>query len=187
MTDCPICYEAINASTGVATLGCSHSYHLKCIATWATTKSNCPCCRTKLSETEDLSGIRQVAVPAAAAPPFVLGPGWTIFNPGDGPFDQPVQSYEERLHANAEANAMIDEAIQQIRDHWATPAPVTAREPVSVVEIEPEPTRDSVDAIAARLLGPLVAMLEPDYREPPQIERRVLAWNPEASTFVSGS
>lgn len=56
MSECPICYEAINKDTGVSTLACSHSYHLKCIATWLSNNDSCPCCRKEVNEHEKLSG-----------------------------------------------------------------------------------------------------------------------------------
>jgi hypothetical protein len=55
MSECPICYEAINKDTGVSTLACSHSYHLKCIATWLSKNDSCPCCRKEVNEHEKLS------------------------------------------------------------------------------------------------------------------------------------
>lgn len=65
MSECPICYEAINKNTGVSTLACSHSYHLKCIATWLTNNDSCPCCRREVNEHEKLSAL-PTAPPTAA-------------------------------------------------------------------------------------------------------------------------
>ena len=55
MSECPVCYEEINASTGVVTLSCSHSYHFSCISSWflKNDKSNCPCCRKEMLPIED--------------------------------------------------------------------------------------------------------------------------------------
>ena len=53
MEDCSICFEALTASTGHCTLGCSHTFHLACIARWTNhSSSSCPLCRKELSETE---------------------------------------------------------------------------------------------------------------------------------------
>jgi hypothetical protein len=55
MSECPVCYEEINASTGVVTLSCTHSYHFSCISAWflKNDKSNCPCCRKEMLPIED--------------------------------------------------------------------------------------------------------------------------------------
>ena len=55
MSECPVCYDEINASTGVVTLSCSHSYHFSCISAWflKNEKSNCPCCRKEMLPIED--------------------------------------------------------------------------------------------------------------------------------------
>ena len=54
--ECSICYDAIDATTGVATLSCSHSFHICCIAGWFAKleKGTCPCCRKEMSALEDL-------------------------------------------------------------------------------------------------------------------------------------
>jgi hypothetical protein len=57
-TDCAICYTEINASTGITTLECSHSYHLKCIATWIINHNSCPCCRKTLNQYESLEELQ---------------------------------------------------------------------------------------------------------------------------------
>lgn len=58
--ECSICFDEINASTGIATLSCGHSFHLNCIAKWflncdSTTSSTCAMCRKKMSDTEDFT------------------------------------------------------------------------------------------------------------------------------------
>lgn len=55
MSTCSICYDTITPTTGSCTLGCSHIYHLKCIATWIITHPNCPCCRKDVNEYETIS------------------------------------------------------------------------------------------------------------------------------------
>ena len=54
--ECSICFEAISTTTGVATLSCSHSFHICCIASWFINldKGTCPCCRKEMSALEDL-------------------------------------------------------------------------------------------------------------------------------------
>lgn len=53
--ECPICYEAITADTGIVTTSCKHSYHFSCISGWYINqeKGTCPCCRKEMSEKED--------------------------------------------------------------------------------------------------------------------------------------
>jgi hypothetical protein len=51
--DCPICFEAITAATGLVTTSCGHTYHLSCISSWYSKNDpSCPCCRTAPSATE---------------------------------------------------------------------------------------------------------------------------------------
>lgn len=52
MTDCPICYETIDQTTGCCILSCSHSFHIKCLTKWTTDASTCPMCRHALSDIE---------------------------------------------------------------------------------------------------------------------------------------
>ena len=54
--ECPICYDAIDASTGITTLSCSHSFHLSCISGWFLKQEigTCPCCRTEMAAIGDL-------------------------------------------------------------------------------------------------------------------------------------
>ena len=58
--DCSICFDAIAASTGSATLSCGHQFHLGCVARWLMTNESCPYCRHASSEHE------RVAQPSAA-------------------------------------------------------------------------------------------------------------------------
>ena len=52
--DCPICFEAISASTGIVTTSCGHSYHFSCISSWYSKQEvgTCPCCRAEAKPTE---------------------------------------------------------------------------------------------------------------------------------------
>ena len=52
MTDCPICYESINQTTGCCVLSCSHSFHIKCLTKWTSDASTCPMCRHDLTDIE---------------------------------------------------------------------------------------------------------------------------------------
>jgi len=52
--DCPICHDAINADSGITTLACSHSYHLKCITRWISENETCPCCRKEVGDYEKI-------------------------------------------------------------------------------------------------------------------------------------
>lgn len=51
---CSICLNDITRETGVATLSCSHSFHISCINKWSSTPetSTCPMCRHRLGEME---------------------------------------------------------------------------------------------------------------------------------------
>ena len=53
--ECPICYDAITAETGVVTTSCGHSYHFACLSGWFMQQANgtCPCCRKGMTTTED--------------------------------------------------------------------------------------------------------------------------------------
>ena len=55
-SECPICYENIDATTGLTTLSCSHSFHFGCISGWFLKQEagTCPCCRKEMAAIEDL-------------------------------------------------------------------------------------------------------------------------------------
>lgn len=57
--ECPICYEAITAETGVVTTSCNHSYHFSCISGWyiKQDKGTCPCCRKEMNDKEDFPDV----------------------------------------------------------------------------------------------------------------------------------
>lgn len=54
--ECSICFESATASTGFTQLACSHTFHLKCIVTWLSKASSCPCCRAEPNENEAVQG-----------------------------------------------------------------------------------------------------------------------------------
>ena len=50
--DCSICFDAIAAATGSATLSCGHQFHLGCVARWLMMNESCPYCRHAPTEHE---------------------------------------------------------------------------------------------------------------------------------------
>ncbi|OIR57775.1 MAG: RING finger protein [Amphiamblys sp. WSBS2006] len=46
-TECPICFETIQAGTPQITLTCEHTYHPDCILEWFVKMDTCPLCRIK--------------------------------------------------------------------------------------------------------------------------------------------
>lgn len=58
--ECPICYDDINAQTGVVTTSCGHSYHFSCISQWYAKQevASCPCCRKEPGEKEKMPQIQ---------------------------------------------------------------------------------------------------------------------------------
>jgi hypothetical protein len=60
---CSICLNDITRETGVATLSCSHSFHISCIAKWSSTPetSTCPMCRNRLGEMESTAPLPTIA------------------------------------------------------------------------------------------------------------------------------
>jgi len=60
---CSICLNDITRETGVATLACSHSFHISCIAKWCSTPetSTCPMCRNRLGEMESTAALPTIA------------------------------------------------------------------------------------------------------------------------------
>ena len=45
-TNCPICFEDITQTSGLLRLGCTHTFHPKCISIWFQTTNQCPICRS---------------------------------------------------------------------------------------------------------------------------------------------
>jgi Ring finger domain len=55
--ECPICFVGIElATTGIATMACSHSFHFHCLAKWFILQpegvQTCPCCRREANSFE---------------------------------------------------------------------------------------------------------------------------------------
>lgn len=50
--ECSICYDEYNNENDCYTTACNHTFHKKCMQSWAETKMSlsCPMCRTKLSK-----------------------------------------------------------------------------------------------------------------------------------------
>jgi hypothetical protein len=64
MTDCTICFAAVNTETGHTTLSCGHTFHFRCISAWfyaQETDSSCPCCRHKVGDLENVVWQEDVA------------------------------------------------------------------------------------------------------------------------------
>jgi len=62
-SSCSICLNDITRETGVATLACSHSFHISCIAKWSSTPetSTCPMCRNRLGQMESTAALPTIA------------------------------------------------------------------------------------------------------------------------------
>lgn len=102
MSECPICYEAINKDTGISTLACSHSYHLKCIATWLSNNDSCPCCRKEVNRHEKLSELNN---PAPTTPTInIVGE--------EGYSEADANVADTMLHLDA-AESMINQWIRE--------------------------------------------------------------------------
>ena len=119
-SECPICYEEITKGSGVTTLSCSHSYHLKCIAVWILKSETCPCCRKEVSEHEKIADLRNHTerpsrplrpenltttsrrwVDPYSLPPYIL-PEFGYVNPPDVPHNEYARLFEiaqDLLHA----------------------------------------------------------------------------------------
>ena len=57
--ECSICFDDINASTGMTTLSCGHTFHFNCVVKWFMNQerdapSSCALCRKQMTPTEDL-------------------------------------------------------------------------------------------------------------------------------------
>lgn len=56
-TECSICFESISPTTGHATLGCAHSFHLMCVVRWFQEQdgpSSCPFCRHEVGTLDNV-------------------------------------------------------------------------------------------------------------------------------------
>jgi hypothetical protein len=56
-TECAICFEDLTAATGHSTLGCGHTFHLRCVVAWFQEQecaSSCPCCRRAVGELDNV-------------------------------------------------------------------------------------------------------------------------------------
>jgi len=48
--NCPICQDSYALGQELSILPCRHVFHTDCVNNWFKEKSNCPCCRTNLSD-----------------------------------------------------------------------------------------------------------------------------------------
>ena len=120
-SECPICYEEITKGSGITTLSCSHSFHLKCIAVWILKSETCPCCRKEVSEHEKIADLVDHSTSIHRASRL------EDFNTATGRLDQLEQWYVNRpipileLPANiqlaqnpAELNPAVEEFVPAI-------------------------------------------------------------------------
>lgn len=57
MSTCAICQDEVKMQTGMTTLACSHSYHLRCLVMWISKHTTCPCCRAELTNNEKIDDL----------------------------------------------------------------------------------------------------------------------------------
>jgi hypothetical protein len=144
MEDCPICYDAVDKSTGHCTLACNHSFHINCLTTWSAKEPTCPLCRHELGE-------KEVAVKTAKPEPW----GWLdenvieddgvivsevthpTFHIGDGIYVSQADVQEvmhvgpatrgEAIRAlrryHGSVDLAVDEILSPFRPHRMVPAP----------------------------------------------------------------
>lgn len=135
MTDCPICYESINQSTGCCILSCSHSFHIKCLTQWTSDASTCPMCRHALSDIE-------LNRPDPPPKPEVVQPvRWFSIAPY-------TFTTEERIsQVIQEAGVNRSRAIQELRDSAGNvdEAIIIARDSHRYVPSSPPPMRNPLE------------------------------------------
>ena len=112
MSDCPICYEAITAASGVTTLGCSHSYHIKCYAKWGIENNSCPCCRHEGGTDEDLTDL----IPDDESQPVMYDDGISVI-------DETIEEAIQQLRLET-VNMTINQWIRTASGRWVVDNPV---------------------------------------------------------------
>ena len=75
MTDCSICFNAINAATGRSTMSCGHEFHMRCLARWFTNSESCPLCRKIAGPLERNATDPEICIPCYLLDTFVKGQG----------------------------------------------------------------------------------------------------------------
>ena len=148
MTDCPICYESIDKTTGCCVLSCSHSFHIKCLTKWTADASTCPMCRHALTDIElnrpDLPQKIEVVRPNTSW--FRIAP--YIFTSEDRISQVIQEAGITRGRAIQELQysaGNVDEAILMARDSHPYIPPTPPRNPM-------EPTDEMVTAWALERL-----------------------------------
>ncbi|CAD5173347.1 unnamed protein product [Musa acuminata subsp. malaccensis] len=52
---CAVCLDEVQAKQRVTRLPCSHKYHTECVLPWLAAHSHCPCCRSQVPSSDQLS------------------------------------------------------------------------------------------------------------------------------------
>ena len=112
MSDCPICYEPITKESGVTTLGCSHSYHIKCYVKWGLENNSCPCCRREGGTDEDLTDL----IPEDENQTMVYDDGITDI-------DETIEEAIQQLRLDT-VNMAIHQWIRTASGRWVVDNPV---------------------------------------------------------------
>jgi len=158
MTDCPICYESINQTTGCCVLSCSHSFHIKCLTKWTTDASTCPMCRHALSDIELVPKPPEIEPPTMNHQPFIITvarPRQDLLNTDGNPQQSrwfSIAPYtfttEDRIsQVIQEAGVTRNRAIQELRYSAGNvdEAIIMARDSHQYVPSTPPPPRNPLE------------------------------------------
>ncbi|CAL9152031.1 unnamed protein product [Musa hybrid cultivar] len=52
---CAVCLDEVQAKQRVTRLPCSHKYHTECVLPWLAAHSHCPCCRSQVPSSDQIS------------------------------------------------------------------------------------------------------------------------------------
>lgn len=112
MSDCPICYEQITMESGVTTLGCSHSYHIKCYAKWGLENNSCPCCRRQGGTDENLTDLISEDENQTM-----------VYDDGISDIDDTIEEAIQQLRLEA-VNMAINQWIRTTSGRWVVDNPI---------------------------------------------------------------